>query len=317
MKVLFVSREKKINRIHPIVFNQGESLKKNGVDITYYTIRGRGIFGYLKSIPLLRNEIKRKETDIIHSHFSLSGIVSVFAGSVPVCTSLMGSDLKRSNFFKLPIQWISKYLWDFVIVKSLDMKNALGLKENIEVVPNGVDTERFAPMCKSDCLKKLGWNSERKHIFFAANPKRPEKNYSLFEQSVSLLKDDYPEIKVHFLENIPNEIMPVYLNAADVICLSSLWEGSPNVIKEAISCNRPVVSTDVGNVKRLFGDLKGHFLSENSSPEHYSEKLKMAIDFSEHKGNTNGRSRIYELELDSDSVAKRIIKIYKKILSGK
>ena len=38
--------------------------------------------------------------------------------------------------------------------------------------------------------------------------------------------------------------MPLWINSADVVMLVSLWEGSPNVIKKVMACNRPIVSTD-------------------------------------------------------------------------
>lgn len=50
------------------------------------------------------------------------------------------------------------------------------------------------------------------------------------------------------------------MNAADIIVMTSLWEVSRNAIKEAVACKRSIVSTSVRDIKRLYGDLDGHFL---------------------------------------------------------
>ena len=106
--------------------------------------------------------------------------------------------------------------------------------------------------------------------------------------------------------------MPVYLNAADVLLLTSKWEGSPNILKEAMACNCPIVSTDVGDVKWLLGDLEGHYLSSFDAVD-FSKKIKQAFIFGKR---TCGRKRIYELGLDSENIADRIITIYNMVISS-
>ena len=79
---------------------------------------------------------------------------------------------------------------------------------------------------------------------------------------------------------MPHKEIPVWYNAADVIILSSLWEGSPNVIKEAMACNRPIVTTDVGDIRWLLGNINGHYIA-SFTPEDFSKKIKQSINFSE------------------------------------
>ena len=105
-----------------------------------------------------------------------------------------------------------------------------------------------------------------------------------------------------------------YLNAADVFVLSSFMEGSPNVIKEAMACSRPIVATPVGDVEWVLGDTEGCFIS-SFDPSDFSEKLKKCIEFNEQKHKTEGIKRIIKLGLDSESVAKKIKEIYKKVIT--
>jgi glycosyltransferase involved in cell wall biosynthesis len=51
--------------------------------------------------------------------------------------------------------------------------------------------------------------------------------------------------------------MPHYYRAADCLLLTSDWEGSPNVVKEALCCDLPVVSVDVGDVRQWLDQVSG------------------------------------------------------------
>jgi len=104
------------------------------------------------------------------------------------------------------------------------------------------------------------------------------------------------------------------MNAADVVVLTSLYEGSPNVIKEAMACSRPIVATDVGDIKWLFDNEPGHYIS-SFSPIDMAKKIEFALEFSEKKRRTNGKERIIKLGLDSKSIANRIIDVYKNVLA--
>jgi glycosyltransferase involved in cell wall biosynthesis len=111
---------------------------------------------------------------------------------------------------------------------------------------------------------------------------------------------------------IPHQAIPKYLNTANVLAMCSYMEGSPNVIKEAMACNCPMVATDVGDVNWVLGNEPGCYLA-SFQPMDYAEKLKQALEFSETHGRTNGEQRIKTLGLDSETVARRVIEIYKKV----
>ena len=108
MKVLFVRSGN--NGIDPISTSQGKSLEKTGIKVLYFDIIGKGVTGYLRNIGKLRKYVKTHNPDIIHAHYSLSGIVAtlIFAG-IPVGVSLMGSDvLNADNHFKTLIKIFAK-----------------------------------------------------------------------------------------------------------------------------------------------------------------------------------------------------------------
>ncbi|HAF29701.1 MAG TPA: glycosyl transferase group 1 [Bacteroidales bacterium] len=310
MKVLFISRGKLDSKISIITLNQGESIKGIGVSVDYYTIEDVGFMAYLKAIFKLKAFLKRNKYDIIHAHYSLTAFVVSIAGAKPLVVSLMGSDVKAKSYYRFIIKFFNRFFWSAIIVKSEDMKKILGIDQTI-VAPNGVYFEKFTPLSKQKALGVTGWDKNKRHVLFAADPKRQEKNYILAKEAYDSM--GIPDVDIHVLENIPNELMASYYNAADVIILTSLWEGSPNVIKEAMACNRPIVSTDVGDVSWLFGDSEGHFIS-SYDVKNVAENIERALEYAKEKKATKGRQRIIDLELDSESIAKRIIGIYSKVL---
>ena len=309
MRILFVSSG---NRgISPVVQNQGDSLAHQGNIVKYYLIKGKGIFGYLSNVQKLKRYLKDNRFDVVHAHYSLTAFVVSLAKASPLVVSLMGSDVKKGWIYRLLIKLFAFiFSWKTIIVKSDDMKKSLKIDKAM-VIPNGVDLQRFKELDGAECLKKIGWNKNKHHLLFPANIVRPEKNFKLLEGAFAELKDD--DIEVHWFNRVPNEETPYWYNAADVVVMTSLWEGSPNAIKEAMACNCPIVSTDVGNVKWLFGDTRGCFFTEYS-PSDCADKIRMALAF---KGKTQGRQRIIDLGLSNDLVAERLIEIYQQVLKEK
>lgn len=306
MNILFVSSGNSKNGISPLIKNQGESLIKLHHNVTFFTIKGKGFKGYFKSIFELRRFLKKQKFDIIHAHYSLSGMVASLAGAKPIVISLMGSDVKASPVLKYIIRIFSLLFWKQIIVKSRDMKEDSGLNKAY-IIPNGVDFNKFKPIKRSDAINETGWDPNKKHILFAANPDRPEKNFKLAKEAFNLIKND--AIQLQKLIDIPNKKMPYYFNAADVILLTSLWEGSPNVIKEAIACNCKIIAVDVGDIRELIGNTKGCHIT-NFDASQIANKLLLSLN-SEQK--TNGRDTIRHL--DSVTIANKLTNIYKSTIS--
>ncbi len=304
MKVLFIASGNK-GAATPIVQNQGDALVAEGVDVEYFLIRGKGIKGYLRNVKPLRTYLSEHTYDTIHAHYSLSAFVASLAGAKPLVVSLMGSDVKATGWYKFIIRLFAKlFRWKTIIVKSSDMYRSLGMKRAI-VIPNGVNLERFKLMDKEECQMRLGWDAAKKHVLFPANASRPEKDYALAERACALLD----KVELHAFERIPNTETPYWYNAADVVLMTSKWEGSPNAIKEAMACSRPIVCTNVGDVEERMTGVDGAFVAQSREPKEIAQLLIQAISFS----GTKGRDRIIADGLDAHEVNLKLIKIYESI----
>ena len=318
MNILFVSSGNKKQGISPIIKKQGESISKKNHKIDFFAIKGKGIKGYARNIIPLSRKLKSKKYDVIHAHFGLCAIVCYLSQylkfrKTPFVISLMGSDVlspeKENSLLQKLIRkyvlWIVKYKTDYIIVKTEELYNLIKLPIKTSIIPNGVDFNQFIPLDKSKMQHELQWAKDCKHILFAANPARPVKNYNLTKKAIDKIKTH--NVVLHHLVNIKHDDIPKYMNASDVVVLSSLFEGSPNVIKEAMACNRPIVSTNIGDVELILKNVKGCFLAENTIAD-FSNKIVEAIKFDQA---TKGRDHIEHLK--EDKIAEKIISIYSQI----
>ena len=301
MKILFVASGNH-GAPSPVVQNQGDALVSEGETVDYFLIKGKGIKGYLKNVKPLRKYLKEHKYDAIHAHYSLSAFVASLAGAKPLVVSLMGSDVKAAGWYKFTIRLFALFGgWKSIIVKSNDMYRSLGIKHAI-IIPNGVNMERFKPMDKIDCQKRLDWDASKKHILFPANAARPEKDYALSEAAVALI----PNAELHAFENTPNEETPYWYNAADVVLMTSKWEGSPNAIKEAMACSRPIVATNVGDIAERTSGVEGCYVAQSREPQELASFVEKALAFDA----TKGRERIIEDQLDRHVINNKLVNVY-------
>lgn len=309
MKILFVRSGN--NGTDPITQNQGESLRKADCEVEFFNIVGKGIVGYLRNLFILSDVIKKTNPEIIHAHYVYSGILTSFSFSgKPVITSLMGSDVNNAGLFTLwLIRFFTRFVWGASIVKAKCMYDKLGCR-NLFIVPNGVDLEVFKPIDKVYAQNKLSWSSRCYNILFPADPGRKEKNFELCQKAIDILKLKFPEVQLHFLVGITPSEVSLWYNAADVVILTSLSEGSPNVIKEAMACNCPIVSTDVGDVKEIIAHTEGCFIT-GFDPEEICEKTKLALKFGRR---TLGRERIKNVS--EEVIAKKILNVYSEVMGA-
>lgn len=313
--ILFIAKEKQPDQLSILVRRQMNSLQsaEELISLRNFACKGIGFSGYKSIYKSITRLLKKENFDILHAHYSLIGSLTLLARKKEkVVVSFMGSDVYFNGFIFKIARWIVLRKADHIIVKSERLRQKLPQQQNISVIPNGVNIELFHPTDKIKAKQKLGWNLNKLYILFPAAQNRYEKNFSLAQKAVNELSKKHP-IELHLLENIAPDEVPTYLNATDIVLLTSRWEGSSNVTKEAMACNSIVVSTDVGDARELFKDTPGYYLT-NHSVEDVVLKLKKAIVFCEENKRTQGRQRILELGLDDVSAAKKIFDIYKKII---
>ncbi len=297
---------------------QMESLVPLGVNFDVLFVNGReSKWNYLRGILQVRKRTREKHYDLIHAHFGLSGWVARWQKSVPLVVSFMGDDVlgrpSRSGRITLAghILRISGYLMarraDAVIVKSRQMARVLGMP-TAHVIPNGVDLDLFRPMEQASARKTLGLYPAKRFVLFPYNPAEARKRFDLIQAAVSQAREKVPGLEILMARGLPQEQIVLYMNAADVLVMASMIEGSPNAVKEAMATNLPVISVDVGDAADLIGSTEGCHLV----PREANAIADKIVEVCRLGKRTNGRERIRNLAMGR--IAEQLLEVYKQVL---
>jgi teichuronic acid biosynthesis glycosyltransferase TuaC len=297
---------------------QMESLRPLGVEYDVLFINGReSKWNYMRSIGELRRRLRAGSYDLIHAHFGLSGWVARCQIRLPVVVSFLGDDVlgrpRRDGSITLYgrfLQASSLVLARFAsaaIVKNLQMKKVLRFP-SAYVIPNGVDLELFRPMDLLSARRELGLDPSRRFVLFPYDPAIEGKRFDLIEAAVALAREHIPELKILIARGAPASRMPPFMNAADMLVLASMQEGSPNSVKEAMACNLPVIAADVGDVAELVGSAEGCYLV----PRDVEAIAARIVEVCRNGRRSRGREQIARLSIEK--VAAQVVELYRHVL---
>ena len=313
MKILLIGRYKKQfpKNLLPFIIEQGEAIRRCGVEVDYFAVKGSGLLSYFTQRKALMQKINEFKPDLIHAHYGLSGITAVLQSQVPVVTTFHNGETLSfaSNFlsslFSLRTKcmvYVAQHIYDLTYFKR---------KKNYVILPCGIDLHECVITDKEQARKELNFDLNKKYILFGGGFDNLRKNYPLLKAGIELLKRD--DIEVLEMKGLTRLQISKILSACDLFALPTKSEGSPQALKEAMACNCPIVATDVADIKHLLGDLEGHFICTFDLKD-VAEKVEKALTFN---GRTKGRERIIELGLTNDLVAKKLVEIYQSIIKKK
>jgi len=302
MRILIVC-SRNSGQIAPFILEQGEALKRAGVELDYFAIEGKGFWGYLKNRKRLLAKIESFQPELLHAHYGLSGLLANTQPSIPVVTTYHGSDINNTKIYPFSRLCMMLSVHNIFVSEKNRIKSGQTRKQS--VIPCGVDINLFKSTDKEQARKTLGLNHNKKFILFAGSFDNSVKNYALAQSVVAL----FPSVSLLELRGYSREEVALLMNAVDAVLMTSFTEGSPQFIKEAMACNCPIVSVLVGDVAKIIANIPGCFLT-TYEPSDVAAKLQQSLDFGKR---TEARNRIVELGLDSVTVANKIIEIYKRI----
>jgi glycosyltransferase involved in cell wall biosynthesis len=270
---------------------------------------GRWLNGYLQHLALIKEARRmhgRAPFDVILCYWIYpdgyaARLLSVRLG-IPYIVVALGSDLNIIGHAEQTRGVVYKTLADsaqVITVSEALCTEALNLgasREKCMVIRNGVDRNLFHPLDRSKCRDDLKIDEKKKVLLFVGTLD-PIKGPDILIEALSLLREDERPLtlivgagpsrralqkktqklglapSVRFISVVPYGKMPVYLNAADLLCLPSRHEGCPNVILEAQACGTPVIASSVGGIPELITqDMQGVMVKASSS-----ENLAAAI----------------------------------------
>ena len=292
--------------VAPFVREQAEALRRHGVECELFLVAGKGVGGYLGHLKALKTQIKAYRPDVVHAHYGLCGLLANLQRRVPVVTTYHGSDINdsRIRFFSKLAMHLSR--WNvFVSQKSIDIVHP---HNRFSLLPCGVDLSDLQLTEKKEARLKMHLDETRRYVLFAGAFDNPVKNASLAREAVALLHEKHAELLE--LKNYSREDVTLLMCAADAMLVTSVTEGSPQVVKEAMACGCPIVSVDVGDVCERTKDVDGCFVAQTREPQELALLLEKAFVF---EGKTKGREKISADGLENEKVANKLIKIYNSI----
>jgi glycosyltransferase involved in cell wall biosynthesis len=304
---------------------QVESLRDRGIEteVLFLDRRAEGRQVYRNLADTARATVSTVNPDLVHVMYGgvMSAVVTKAIRERPVLVSFCGSDLlgirgravqRLSAGFGVAASKRAAVRAAGIVVKSENLLNALprGIdRSRVWLLPNGVDLRRFSPLDRLECQRRLGWDPSRRHALFPADPVRPEKRFGLAEACVARLNETGADAELHVLKGVPHEDVPTWLNAAEVVLVTSTHEGSPNAVKEALACNVPVVSVDVGDVRARISGIDGCFIAD-PDPNDLAAKLGRVF---ERNAPIDARKQMGEISVDR--VAEKLEEIYLTLTS--
>jgi len=267
------------------------ALEDEGFDFDAISIETGNKLSYLKAAWLIwKMNFQKPKYDLIHAYYGFSVYIATLQKKIPVLGTFLGSDLlnhgEKPNM-DTRIGVLAAKRADAVIVMSDEMKIASG-RADAEVIPFGIDLNDFQELSVYEARQKLGLAREKKYILFPWNPLRKVKRFEIIEEAVQFLQIEMPEVELVIIYNRPHTEVVLYMNACDVVVLASDHEGSPIAIREAMACNLPVVSVNVGDVAKLIEGVSNSFVVERD-PESFVNSLRKVLSSGER---SDGRIKI-------------------------
>jgi teichuronic acid biosynthesis glycosyltransferase TuaC len=248
------------------VVRQIESLPTVGVDVDVIAVQGH--FSPVRSLPAYARAAWRifglnfrpRRYDVLHAHFGHCGLLATLQFRYPVVLTYYGYDIDmpaehreglRTKLERRLFIALSR-LFAATVVQSRRELGRLprSAQPSCTVIPSGVDRKLFRPVEQTEARRRLAWSdTEAPVTLFPYDRSRFTKRFELAEAAVNEARKRIPDLELVVCDRVSPDEVPDYMNAADALILSSRAEGSPNVVKEAMACNLPIVSVDVGDVQ--------------------------------------------------------------------
>jgi teichuronic acid biosynthesis glycosyltransferase TuaC len=292
----------------PFARRQSNALSNQGMEVTTFFFEGRtsirGLWNARRAFHACCDQVR---PDVVHAQYgTVTALFTVLFSPAPVVVTFHGSDLNVTptdgrirDLLGRFMSQVAAFFAAGIICVSKGLRDQLWWRrEEVQILPMGVDLDHFRPMDRGACRAELGWSTDEYIILFNGN--NPAlKRIDIAEQVETLLKARGIKVRLHVLTGmIEASRMPVLMNASNALLLCSDREGSPTMVKEAMACGIPVVSNDVGDVReRTEGVTPGAVVA------HDAFALADALyEVLVHVGRSNGRERSVENGIDAAAI---------------
>jgi len=289
------------------VRDQVDEVRKRGIDVDLFEF-ARGRNEYLPAARRLRSLLRRERFDLVHAHYGLAGWVAKLAGARPLVVTFHGTDVRHHLVGHLS----RRLAWRLDLVAGVsralfepeDGRPGLPAVPGSAVLPCGPDLRRFEAIPRARARRELGLDPDRPCLFFPANPARPEKRHDRAAEVAAACEAD-----LLTGGSIEPEQMPLWINAANAVLVTSDYEGFGMAAVEALACEVPVLSTDVGIAPYALGGIDGCLCAPFDAAA-WATVARRHLDASDPRVAGSARAAT----LSADAMAERVIEAYRAVL---
>jgi len=311
------------------VQSQTRSLANLGWTVTLSVVDDRTtIRGIARNLRRLRAEIACSGAEIVHAQYGsiTAAVADAVRGTLPLVISFCGEDLLgtpepglrwylRSRASRA-IGLIAAWRAQAVLVKSRNLLSALPtpLRVRAEIVPNGVDDNLFAPIRRADARSKLGWSKSQPVVLYngGMSAHKRRKNLPLALAAMTKVRQSQPSAKLEVLSQSDQADVALKMSAADCLLVTSVHEGSPNIVKEAMACNLPVVTVLCGDVEERLASVQPGSITP-SDATHLANAILQVLKCGQR---SNGRDELIRQGLTAPVVAAQLGRLYNRLRQG-
>lgn len=301
------------------VKDEVESLRAAGVDVDVYFVNGKASkLNYLWSPSGLNGRLRRTKYDVLHVHHSFCGFVATMQKKVPVVWTFHEGEItsgveamrregvtKRLAYSKRFKKSVARKV-DTLIVVSEHLKAQLERPDAVTIA-SGIDMDVFKPMDGARAKEQLGLDVGKRYVLFPSEPTRVGKRYEIAAAGIDAYRAGGGDAELLCLDNVPHENVPLYMNAAEALLMTSEFEASPVSVREALACDLPVLSTRVGDVETVLDGIEGCYIVEPEAGD-IADKLEKTLH---RDAPFTSRWKMAEYSLPNTAV--KLIKIYESL----
>ncbi len=291
------------------VRDQIDELERCGVEAVRFEFPpGRG--EYLPATRRLRRLLRREQFDLVHAHYGLVGWCARLAGARPLVVSFHGTDVRHPLVGALS----RRLAWRADLVAAVsralfepeDSRPGLPAVPGSAVLPCGPDLRRFQPHSRAEARRKLELDPDGRYLLFPANPARQEKRH---DRAAELA--DACGAQLLTGGAIDPDQMPLWINAANAVLVTSDYEGFGLAALEALACDVPILSTPVGIAPYALGGVRGT-LCAPFELERWRAAAAPLLDSADPRVDGSARAAT----LSATRMAKRTLEAYRAVLAG-
>jgi glycosyltransferase involved in cell wall biosynthesis len=292
------------------VRDQVEALRRiDGLDVEVFAFTPTGgLKPYARAARELRKRHGGDDFDVVHAHYGITAWCTLVLRGAPRVVTFHGTDLGHPRFGRLSRRVANRVDLAATVSCWLARQPNAGLPgagdaRRVAVLPCGVNLARFERIDRREARERLGLKADARYLLFPSDPSRPEKRHDRARELA-----DAAGAELLSYDATPPSDVPLLINAANAVIVTSEREGFGLAALEALACDVPILSTDVGIAPLALSGIEGA-LAAPFDVDRWLTALRPHLDDPDPRVEGRDRAALF----DSNRMAMRVFEAYRAL----